>query len=68
MDKRSSSTNTKRSFYRRKLQYQQSITEQPPSSFPTTLMSTCLTAESLRKISSMNSPNNSGNIQIKQVE
>jgi hypothetical protein len=69
MDKSpSSSTNTKRSFYRKKLQNQQSIIEPSTTTRPTTLMSTYLTAESIRKISPIDSSINCGNIQIKQVE
>jgi len=52
------STNTPRSSQRRRLQYQDRIVEQPSSSFPkaaaaatTTIMSTYLTAESIRKVS-----------------
>jgi hypothetical protein len=68
MDKSPSSTNTKRSFHRRILQYQERVVEQPTSSIPTTLMSTYLTAESIRKISPIISSNNSENMQNKQVE
>lgn len=68
MDKSPSSTNTKRSFHGRRLQYQERIAEQPASSLPTTFTSTYLTAESIRKISPAISSTNCGNIQIKQVE
>ncbi|UJR38376.1 hypothetical protein I4U23_031046 [Adineta vaga] len=56
-----SSSNTKRSFQRKKLQYQERITDQPPSSsFPTitTLMPTYLTAENIRKVPLNNIPSN----------
>ncbi|CAF1421304.1 unnamed protein product [Adineta ricciae] len=52
-----SSSSTKRSFQRKKLQYQERITEQSPSSsFPTitTLMPTYLTTDSIRKVSPTN--------------
>jgi hypothetical protein len=68
MDKNPSSTNTKRSFYGRKLQYQRRIAEQPTSPLATTLTSTYLTAESIRKISPVISSTNCQNIQIKKVE
>jgi hypothetical protein len=67
------STNTPRSSQRRRLQYQDRIVEQPSSSFPlapqtTTLMSTYLTAESIRKVSPAITSANFGDKQIKQVE
>ncbi len=60
MDKSTSSTNTKRSFYRKK--HQQNIIEQPAPSRPTTLMPNYLTTESTRKIT----PIDSGNIQVEK--
>jgi hypothetical protein len=68
MDRSTSSTNTKRSFYGKKLQYQQRIAEQATSSVSTTLTSTYLTAESITKISPLINSNNCRNLPIKQVD
>jgi len=69
------STNTPSSSQRRRLQYQDRIVEQPSSSFPkaaatttTTIMSTYLTAESIRKVSPAIISANFGDKQIQQVE
>jgi hypothetical protein len=64
MEKRpSSSTNTKRSFYRRKLPYQGRIADQG-----TNLMPTYLKAENNRKPSPTITSAHFGDMRIKQVE
>ena len=62
-------TNTKRSFYGRKLQSQPRIADQPTSSLPTTPMTGYLTTESIRRISPRSSSStNCGTMQIEQVD
>ena len=71
MEKRfSSSTKTKRSFYRRKLQYQERIIEQSTSSLPTASMlePNYLTTKVIGNICSKIASNNAEDIRIVQVD
>lgn len=66
-----SSTKIKRSFYRRKVRYQEGIMEQSATSLPaaTTLMPTYLSASIIRKTSSSKiASSDFGGLQMKQVE
>lgn len=60
---------TKRSFYRRKLQSQQRIVDQPTSSLPSTPIMGYLTTDSIRSISPRNTNStNCGVMKIEQVD